>query len=119
MSSSHPPSQVTPITAAVAALRDAGWPDVNGLDLDAITDALVLSGVSPDDAAAAVPAALAQLYAESVRSSTYVDVDRCTAHLLVLRQRDQVRYFSIDYVLTVLTAVHGSPFLPHDNKNLH
>lgn len=109
----------TAIERALNALRAAGWPDTNGIDLEAINAELLAAGISADDATHAVPAALAQLAAEVHKSSTYIDVDRCTGHLLVLRQRDQVRHFSIDYVLNTLTAVSGPPFLPHDNKNLH
>ena len=112
----------TPATAierALSSLRTAGWPDINGLDLEQVTADLLNAGFSADDATQAVPAALARLMAEAHKSSTYIDVDLCTAHLLVLRQRDQVRHFSIDYVINTLAAVHGSPFLPDDNKNLH
>lgn len=109
----------TAITRALDLLRAAGWPDTAGVDLEQITAGLLSAGVHADDAAQAVPAAVAQLIAEAHKSSTYIDVDRCTGHLLVLRQRDQVRHLSVDYVLNTLTAVHGPLFLPHDNNNLH
>jgi hypothetical protein len=109
----------TAIERALEALRAAGWPDTNGIDLEAITADVLAAGFCADDAAQAVPAALAQLVAESHKSSTYIDVDHCTAHLLVLRDRDQVRHFSIVHVINTLAAVYGPPFLPHDNNNLH
>lgn len=109
----------TAIDRALASLRNAGWPEINGLDLQQVTADLLAAGFSADDATQAVPAAMARLIAEAHKSSTYIDVDLCTAHLLVLRQRDQVRHFSIDYVINTLAAMHGSPFLPDDNNNLH
>lgn len=109
----------TAIEQALAAIRAAGWPEVTDIDSERVTDALVSTGCSPDQALHAFNAALAQLVAERFRSAVSIDVDACTAHLLVLRQRDQVRHFSIDYVLNTLAAVHGSPFPPHDNNNLH
>lgn len=109
----------TAIDQALTAIKAAGWPDATDIDGDRITDALVSAGCSPDQALHAFNAALAQLVAERFRSAVSIDLDACTAHLLVLRQRDQVRHFSIDYVLNTLAAVHGSPFPPHDNNNLH
>jgi hypothetical protein len=111
--------QPSAIERALAALRAAGWPDVNGIDLQLVIAGLLAEVVCADDAAQAVPAALAQLIAETTKSTTYIDIDLCTGHLLVLRQRDQVRHFSIDYVLSAISLVSGSPFLPHDNNNLH
>lgn len=109
----------TAITRALDLLRAAGWPDTADVDVEQIADGLLAAGVHPDDAGHAVSAAMSQLFAEAHQSSTYIDVDRCTGHLLVLRQRDQVRHLSVDYVLNTLTAVHGPLFLPHDNNNLH
>lgn len=107
------------IDQALTAIRAAGWPEITDIDGERITDALVSAGCSPDQALHAFNAALAQLFAERFRSAISIDVDACTAHLLVLRQRDQVRHFSIDYVLNTIAAVHGSPLPPHDNNNLH
>lgn len=109
----------SPTVLAIAALRAAGWPDqVDGIDPLEIRAGLVHQhGLSEDDASQAFHEALAQLMAERFRSSTYIDVDLCTAHLLVVRQRDQVRHFSIDYVLNTLAAVHGPAFTPDDNNN--
>jgi hypothetical protein len=106
---------------ALAALRSAGWPDrVDAIDAAAVTRELCETYGLPDAVAAhAFTAALAQLMAERFKSSAYIDVDLCTAHLLVVRQRDQVRHYSIDYVLTTLAAVHGPAFPPDDNNNLH
>lgn len=108
----------TAIEQALTAIVAAGWPVNTDIDGERITDALVSAGCSPDQALHAFNAALAQLVAERFRSAVSIDVDACTAHLLVLRQRDQVRHFSIDYVLNTLAAIHGPQFPPHDN-NLH
>lgn len=109
----------TAIEQALAAIKAAGWPDATDIDGERITDALVSAGCSPEQALHAFNAALARLVAERFRSAVSIDLDACTAHLLVLRQRDQVRHLSIDYVLTAIAAVYGSPFPPHDNNNLH
>lgn len=114
-----PASTSTAIEQALTAIRAAGWPQVTDIDGERITDGLVAAGCSHEQALHAFNAALARLVAERFRSAVSIDVDACTAHLLVLRERDQVRHFSIDYVLNTLAAVHGSPFPPHDNNNLH
>jgi len=103
------------------AIRAAGWPDhAEAIDAAAITSELAEAHGLPEPVAHhAFTSALAQLMAERFQSSAYIDVDLCTAHLLVVRQRDQVRHFSIDYVLNTLAAVHGPAFPPNDNKNLH
>ena len=111
----------SPIAVAIAALRCAGWPErAAEINAEAVTRELCeLYGLPEAVAAHAFTAALAQLMAERFKSAAYIDVDLCTAHLLVVRQRDQVRHYSIDYVLNTLAVVHGPAFSPDDNNNLH
>ncbi|GLS13625.1 hypothetical protein [Hydrogenophaga electricum] len=105
--------------AAMAAFRAAGWPGKTDIDGDAIVAQLVADGVPTEQATHAFHAALARLVAELLRSPHSIDVDACTSHLLVLRQRDQVRHLSIDYVLQTMTAVVGPIFPPPHDSNLH
>lgn len=109
----------TALEQALTAIKAAGWPEVTDIDGERITEGLVAAGCSHEQALHAFNAALARLVAERFRSAVSIDIDACTAHLLVLRQRDQVRHLSIDYVLNAIAAVYGSPFQPHDNNNLH
>ena len=109
----------SPTEQAIEAFRAVGWPQRTDIDGELIVAALERNGMPHEDAVLAVNAAMAQLVAEHFRSSAYIDVDQCTAHLLVLRQRDQVRYLSIDYVLQTMAAVVGPIFPAPNDKNIH
>lgn len=114
-----PATAPTAIEQALTAIKAAGWPEVTDIDGERITEGLVAVGCSHEQALHAFNAALARLVAERFRSTVSIDVDACTAHLLVLRQRDQVRHLSIDYLLQTMNAVVGPIFPPPHDSNLH
>lgn len=109
----------SPTDQAIEAFRAVGWPQRTDIEGELIVIALTRSGMARDDAVEAVNAAMAQLLAEVIRSPVYIDVAQCTAHLLVLRQRDEVRHLSIDYVLQTMSSVLGPIFPTLDEKNTH